>query len=216
MLTTKVKAGSITNLTDARYFSAWEVEWLGFNFDTGADQSISPAEMLAIREWVDGPKMVGEFNLPDAQMLKDHIETLKLDAIQVGMFTTLETLLELNASIPVLKEIVIDTDTTVEALQEQVESFQAQVAHFILDFQKNQLSWNQIEAGMPFSMDVLQQLCQENSILLNFDFQPNALNTILETIQPTGICVQGGEEEKVGFKSFDELDEIFEAIELQV
>ena len=39
---------------------------------------------------------------------------------------------------------------------------------------------------------------------------------ILEIPNLQGINVKGGEEEKVGVKSFDELDEIFEAIEILV
>ena len=51
--------GSITNLTDARYFSAWEVEWLGFNLSQGEENAISPLQVAAMREWVEGPKIVG-------------------------------------------------------------------------------------------------------------------------------------------------------------
>ncbi len=63
MLKTLVKASNITNLTDARYFSALEVEWLGYHLEKGAETYIEPQNIIAIKEWVEGPKTVGEFGL---------------------------------------------------------------------------------------------------------------------------------------------------------
>ena len=48
------------------------------------------------------------------------------------------------------------------------------------------------------------------------DFKENALEEILNIPNLHGINVKGGEEEKVGVKSFDELDEFFEALEILV
>jgi len=36
---------------------------------------------------------------------------------------------------------------------------------------------------------------------------------ILTEINPIGITIRGGEEEKVGVKSFEEVDELFEMLE---
>ena len=42
MLKKRVKAGSVTHLTDARYFAAWDVEFIGFCFDPESSDYISP------------------------------------------------------------------------------------------------------------------------------------------------------------------------------
>jgi len=63
MLKIKVKASQITNLTDARYFAAWEVEWLGFNFDEGSAHYIPPVEMKAIKEKYPQWKEESDFRL---------------------------------------------------------------------------------------------------------------------------------------------------------
>ena len=68
MLKTKIKANSITNLTDARYFAAWEVEWLGFNLNPG--ESIALQQVPAIKDWVDGVKIVGELSQPSPEEAK--------------------------------------------------------------------------------------------------------------------------------------------------
>ena len=37
---------------------------------------------------------------------------------------------------------------------------------------------------------------------------------LIEEVRPYGISVQGGAEEKVGFKSYDELDVFFDQLEI--
>ncbi|MCB0588954.1 MAG: N-(5'-phosphoribosyl)anthranilate isomerase, partial [Phaeodactylibacter sp.] len=59
------------------------------------------------------------------------------------------------------------------------------------------------------------QLCREYPVILSLDFNPETLQEALESLNLYGINVRGGEEEKTGFKSFDELDELFEALEIQ-
>ncbi|MBK6622216.1 MAG: hypothetical protein IPG32_15540 [Saprospirales bacterium] len=68
MLKTLVKASSISNLTDARYFSAWEVKWLGYCLDPDSPDFVRPDQLQAIRSWVDSVELIGEFGkqaLPD-------------------------------------------------------------------------------------------------------------------------------------------------------
>jgi len=42
----------------------------------------------------------------------------------------------------------------------------------------------------------------------------DVLESLLTEVNPTGIVLRGGEEEKVGYKSYDELDVIFEWLEV--
>ena len=58
-------------------------------------------------------------------------------------------------------------------------------------------------------------LCDRFKIILSIDFELDQLNEMLETVQIHGLSLKGGEEEKVGFKSFDELDEIIDALEVE-
>ena len=83
MLKINVKASQITNLTDARYFAAWEVKWLGFNFDSGSEHYILPQNMKAIKEWVEGVKLVGEFSFASADDINSAVELLELNVVQV-------------------------------------------------------------------------------------------------------------------------------------
>ena len=79
MLKTKILAGSITNLTDARYFAAWEVEWMGFNLNASEETFMPPAQVMAIKEWVEGPNILGEFGLHSAEEIKHLVVTVALE-----------------------------------------------------------------------------------------------------------------------------------------
>lgn len=213
MLQTKVKAGSVTNLTDARYFAAREATWLGFDLDDASDTYVPPKMVEAMREWVDGVEFVGEFNIASAATIKAMIEELKLDAVQVGMFTEIETLVDLQANVPVIKELVIEPETSPEFIDEQMELFQPWVQYFLLNFEKNNITWADMQEDVVFSRARLADWCERYPVLLSMNFNKNMLKSLLDALPVEGLCVKGGEEEKVGYKSFDELDEIFDALE---
>ena len=209
MLKTRIKASQITNLTDARYFAARDVEWLGFNLDAGTDNFIHPQNIKAIKEWLEGPKIVGEFGMQDSSEINAAIDFLDLDVVQVGMFADVSSLELKDASL--IKEIVIEEETDYYDLRTTLESDSANVDVFLLNYSKNNLSWNDIASKQA----TLKELCNRFKIILSIDFELDQLNEILETLQIHGLNLSGGEEEKVGFKSFDELDDILDALEIE-
>jgi phosphoribosylanthranilate isomerase len=62
------------------------------------------------------------------------------------------------------------------------------------------------------SIEVLQRICQQNAVILNFNANAKQLNTLIQSINPQGISLKGGEEERVGYKSFDELNDVFDTL----
>jgi phosphoribosylanthranilate isomerase len=215
MLKAKVKAGGITNLTDARYFAAWEVEWLGFNLDPDAVPHLSPREMIAIREWVEGVRFVGEFNRQTAPELREAVDLLQLDDIQVGPLTSAETLIELGSEISVIKELLYLPEKPAETIQEQLEAFAPLVSHFQLSLDKQGIHWEDLLRGKPLSLAQVRDWASEYSILLGIEIAPDQIQDLSAHLPLSGICGQGGEQEKVAFKSFDDLDDFFEAIRVE-
>ena len=216
MLKTKVKASSITNLTDARYFAAWEAEWLGFDFDAGSEEHIPVQNMIAIKEWIDGVKIVGEFGvMHSAADITAAVELVGLDAVQLGMLVEPAIALELNG-ISIIKEFVVQNDTTEEDITEHFSNFSACTDTFLLDFSKSNFTWEVLLESEQITVHFIRELCQEFKIIIGLDFSGDMIDNFLENILPLGIHVKGGEEEKVGFKSFDVLDEVFENLEIFV
>jgi phosphoribosylanthranilate isomerase len=215
MLKTKIKASQVTNLTDGRYFAAWEVEWIGFNLEIGADNYIEPKKMKEIREWLEGPKFVGEFGLATAQTIRETAEFLDLDCVQINHFTDVETAKALS-EIPLIKEILILKDYDNSNLFETLKAFETHVQAFLIDFTKSGISWHEIKAGTHLDFEILQQACANFNVILSVDLTPENLSEVQTILNPYGLNVTGGEEEKVGFKSFDDIDEIIEALYVEV
>lgn len=209
MLKTRIKASQVTNLTDARYFAAREVEWLGFNLDAGTENFIHPQNIKAIKEWLEGPQIVGEFGMQDSSEIKAAIDFLGLDVIQVGMYADTGSLA--FQDITIIKEIVIEKDTDYYELRSNLESDSPNVDIFLLNYSNNKLSWSSIAS----KQNALKELCSRFRIIMSIDFETDQLNEMLETVQIDGLSLKGGAEKKVGFKSFDELDEILDALEVE-
>lgn len=213
MLKTKIIAGGITNLTDARYFAAREVEWLGFNLSPGSDNYIDPTQMVAIKEWVDGVKIVGAFQLGSAEEISSAATELGLDAVQLSMITPDETVRAVTSELPIIKEIVPDYYQNDEDLKELFTAVPKGVTYFLLNLEKNSFTWQDIQAGSPFSLAAIQDICRQYPVLLALNFKPAELTEILAQLPIKGLHLTGGDEEKVGFKSFDDLDEILDLLD---
>jgi len=206
MLKTKVIASSISNLTDARYFAAWECSWLGFPLTGEGKDLIKPEEVVAFKEWVDGVKFIGEFSGSTGEEIVHGAKILALDAVQVDDLTGVDVLMHLEELI-VFKEIEIDEETDIDFLQNLLEQFAPYCENFIL---KPKGDVQQIvEKIHEFSLQFPEQ-----TFWLDSNIQPAQLDEIIES-PFAGIILRGGAEEKVGLKSFDELDEVFEALEVE-
>ena len=212
MLKTKIKASAVNNLTDARYFAAREVEWLGFRFSGDPEAAISLMAAKAIAEWVDGVKLVGEFDFATVEEIVNADEQLHFDAVQVGMYTPAETLEKLP-NLTFIKEVVVENDSSEAEIEAHLAAYASCCGYFLLDYTKAGINWDAVKTGKPLSLNFLKRLISENKILLALDFQASEAQSVIETLHPEGLSLTGGTEEKVGFKSFDELDEIFDKLE---
>jgi phosphoribosylanthranilate isomerase len=211
MLRLKIKASQITNLTDARYFAAKEVEWLSFNFAENTDNYIEPMRGRAMFDWVEVPHIIGEFEGFDAEAVNFYAENWGLKAVQIGDTTEVFDV----KSDYILKEIVVNASTTADILRGPLAAAAPMVGAFQLDFEQNNITYSDLKSGKhPLSIGDLLGLCQAFKIILNIDFQLVELDDILN-LNPHGLALKGGDEERVGVKSFDELDEIFDKLEIE-
>jgi len=212
-LKTQVKAGQITNLTDARYFAARGASWLGFQLDAGGAGQVSPQMFSAIKEWVEGPLFVGTFGASTAAEINETVNLLNLDMIQVGLFSGLDDLKQIK-TIPVIKEIVVQEPSDLTHLEQELEAYNTFVDSFLLDFGKNGINWEMLEA-QPEILALLSKFCKNFRIILSIVSKPEQTIEIIDKLNPLGFNFVGGDEEKVGFKSFEDLDKIFDLLEIE-
>lgn len=211
MLKLKIKASQITNLTDARYFAAKEVEWLSFNFAEKTDNYIEPMRARVMFDWVEVPHIVGEFDGFDADSVNFYADNWGLKAVQIGATTEV---FNVNSDY-ILKEIVVESTTTADILRGMLLPYKNIVAAFLLNFELNNLSFSDLKNNKYAMNDNdLSHLLAEFNIILSIDFQLVELEDIVN-LQPFGLSLKGGEEERIGVKSYDELDEIFDLLEIE-
>lgn len=208
----KIKASSINNLTDARYFAAWNVEWLGFSLDSAQDNYTSPSDIKEIKDWLVGPKIVGEFGLiVDKKELKTAVEMLQLDAVQLSHYTDPAYYADLGDTI-ILKEWIAESIETLQDFEQLCSQNAAAVDYFCLNLSKNRISWKMIQE-QENTLELLCAICAAYPIIIEMDCPAEDLRNMIETVGPYGLSLIGGEEEQVGVKSFDDLDEIYDVLE---
>ena len=191
MLKTKIIASSITNLTDARYFAAWGVEAMGFDLNVNSPSFVSPAQVHAFKDWVSVPIIIGQFDgMQSKEEVDELIISLELDAVQLGPFAPLTW----NFNLPVYREVILSEKLKLNAAD-----------HFIVKSEGNHTE---------LDLKTLKELCDVQSCFLDFVLSPEEHTNLLASLNISGFVLRGGEEEKVGFKSFDEVDEIMEELEI--
>ncbi len=208
MLKTKIKASCIKNLSDARYFAAKEVESLGFCLDEGNENYIAPHLVKAMKAWIEGPAIVGEFGLQTTEEILEMIHALELDAVQLSLFSAVD---RLRLGVSVIQEIVVEESTHYATLMPTLARLEEGTNLFLIDLEKNNLTWQKVITS-PL-LEILQRLCQKYKIVLSISCSPAEIGSILKIIQPYGLSLKGGDEERVGVKSFDELEDLFEVLE---
>jgi len=199
-----VKASRITNLTDARYFAARGVTYLSFCLEERSVHFIEPAQMRAIREWVTGPRIVGEFDYFTAVEVREAAAFFSLDAVQVGCLDLLPALKGLEVLLRVGP--VEGPEALSPFLKEQrgqPPAFYAveltpQAAWAALNNTAQAQAWREIGTRLP--------------LLLEATLPTDAFIALLSVVQPAGFSISGSAEERPGVKSFDEVDALFEAL----
>jgi phosphoribosylanthranilate isomerase len=212
MLKTNVFAGCISNLTDARYFAARGAQYLSFNLDETADLYISAEKAAAIKEWVEGPTFVGTFQMASVADIRFLLEKLNLQMIQTGPFVPLENLKGNDLGVPLIRELIIEQLDDASFLEAILESVSAVVDFIFLNFEKNGITWSALKGNQEY-FSLLKKWTSKSKLIIAMTHDPRETQEVIDSLNPFGLYLRGGAEEKVGYKSFDELDEILDALE---
>lgn len=207
LLRRSVKAASVANLTDARYFAALGVEYLGFALEPGG---IPWAEAAAVREWVSGPQIVAECGGMSAAAIVEACEALRPDAVEVGAFAKTVDVAAATA-LPVLRRLPIGGDVTLDIARSITAG--DQVAGTVVDAASFPAGWGGLKGDGEW-LAWVGELAGAGSVWLDVPLSGGELGEAMARLPRAGFQVRGGEEEAVGVKSFEELDEWFEVMEV--
>ncbi|MFN3848409.1 MAG: N-(5'-phosphoribosyl)anthranilate isomerase [Spirosomataceae bacterium] len=200
MLKTFVKISNVTNLSDARYCAGMGVDMLGFVMDADSAEYVSPEKLKEIKSWLAGVQIIGETQSTDFAEIKSMVEAYDIDLLQITDASLINSLKELD------KPLILKFDAESAYLKENLERY-AQDATFVL---------LEGESLTDVFVHELQELSSNYEIVLGFGVNQENLAELLESLPNLkGIALKGSEEIRPGYKNYDELMEILEALEIE-
>ena len=227
MLATKVIATGVTHLTDARYFAAWEVDLLAFPLGPAGVDWLT---LNAMREWVAGPEIAVELNLgADAggqtvspalyrgamleELVRHGITSVIAPATDIASLSAEVREAYTDAGIKRYAHLPVAGYQSVDDLRESLEELPP-VTGVILDFESGGITWADLAEGHPFGVEDLRALLAARPVYLQIALGKIDPKGVAAAYSPAGFAVRGSSEEKVGYKSFDDLDPLFEGLEV--
>jgi phosphoribosylanthranilate isomerase len=185
-LKTKVKAGNITNLSDARYCAGMGVDWLGFPANT-----VNPVTFKEITDWVAGPEFVLELH-----------ETTTIDSI--GDYPV--SIFEISSNQLNLIDRLQSSTLMVRLSLSQWGELKSELLRF-----KDKISYLVMEPDSQ-DLNILSDIALHFRILIN-QSETHSLTSLLAS-PVVGINVTGENELKPGLKDFERLSSILEELEI--
>ena len=79
-----IKIRGVNNLSDARYCSGMMVNVIGFNLDANQKNGVNIDSFKAITKWIQGPKIAGEFDNMEFELIRKYLSRIDLDIIETS------------------------------------------------------------------------------------------------------------------------------------
>lgn len=195
-LKTLVKVGEVTNLSDARYCAGMGVELIGFNLDKSGENYVSLETFTAITGWIEGVHYVAEFENSTLEEITETLTNYEVAFLQVSTTELVDALMVTHPD----KKIILKLETEANDFHQTIEAYSDKVSYILVESTKDTLP--EIKTpGAP--------------ILLGSGVTAESLEHVLSAINPTGIALKGSPEIRPGYKNFDELADILEALETE-
>jgi len=205
-LKTFVIVSGVNNLSDARYCAGMGVDLIGFALEEGQEGHVAPNDYKEITEWLEGVQYVGEFENASADQIKAALQNYPVQYIQVNQAAVLTDLQDLQPPLqaPVILKVVVSDHNPLSA--SLLAPYTDRVALFLIE--------NETPHYHNALIERVKELAPKYPIVLGSGLTPNNVTSLIDHARIKGIALKGGNEIKPGFKNFDELADILEAIEI--
>ena len=205
-LKTFVKVGNISNLSDARFCAGFGVDMLGFNIDPTSENYISTESVLEIIGWIAGTDIVVECGALTLTQIKDIQTEYKFPFLQVD---TIKLVNDLNAgSTPLLLRQTINSTAQLENLLTQSNEFASKIKFLVISC-SNESLYAELD-------NIIAQNTSSLSIIKGYGVDKDKIVNQLSNMKGlSGLELKGSHEEQAGFKEYDELADVLEALEIE-
>jgi len=204
-LKTTVKISSVNNLSDARYCAGMGVELMGFQLSKGTDSYVDYQNFVELTGWVSGVEFVGEFTDSSEKEIIETAKQYELDYVQIQDASLIPVLKPLEKKLMLKYNIEELADAS--AVAKEMETYKNDIAYFL--FESDQ--------GITYKTHIQEEvlkLADQYPVLFGFNLSEEHVNELIDNSNLKGIALKGGEEIRPGYKDFDEMADILEALEL--
>lgn len=191
-LKTFVKVSGINNLSDARYCAGMEVNELGFEIEVGSSNYVDPQVFKEIKGWLSGVDFVGEIT-SNTTAINQLIAHYEVDLIQI------ENIDQIGEALATGLKVCFASNNK-------------QLAQKAWDISEHRLAYILFD-GTDYSNDEIDEIAKLVPIVLASGFDADTVNERIES-SIKGISIRGGNEIRPGYKDFDEMADILEALEI--
>ncbi|MDB5233513.1 MAG: hypothetical protein JWR44_506 [Hymenobacter sp.] len=186
----------INNLSDARYCAGMGADKLTFVLDPALPGHLDPKTVKELAGWIAGVELIGEFDQLSAPEINALAAECALDAVVLRSPRTAAELAEIAP--PYYLEL-----TFAAAAQAALASVTS--LGWLVELPDN------LDAG---SQAALVKLGRELPLWLGPGLDPERARNLATQMQLAGLSFPSGDEVKPGLRDFDQLEAVFEALEV--
>lgn len=202
-LSSFVYISDVENLSDARYSAGMGVDLLGFKLDPKDESSLKQEQFNEISEWISGVKIVGEFGDSNPDEVKELISNFKVDYLMVSNESQIHDFSMIG--IPLIYKMIINDDNKKD-LDSTLNYCSGTVDYFLMD--SDQVELDEVDKN------VICKYASKYPIVLGYGINIENAKTIVDELNLAGLCLKGSPELRPGYKDFDEMADILEALEV--
>ncbi|MDO7849187.1 hypothetical protein Q5H92_22680 [Hymenobacter sp. M29] len=182
----------INNLSDARYCAGMGADKLTFVLDPALPGHLDVKTVKELAGWIAGVELIGEFDQLSAPEINAVAADCGLDAVLLRSARTADELAEIAP--PVYVEL---------ATAESAPASFAAVIGWVLELPSSEND-----------LALLRQLGLERPLWLGPGLFPDQAREMATQLPIAGLSFPSGDEVKPGLRDFDQLEAVFEALEV--
>lgn len=204
-LRTQVLASQINNLSDARYFSAYPVDWMSFIGNPNASNYIPVDQINEIIGWIAGPKILMDARGCSIQQMQEFVDQVKVSGLIVDATQSISS--EIEEHYDCLRVIYLPAELDLSIVESELHQV-ASTKFLILDFQMNSAPIDVIfNPAFP-------SLITNNKVIIDAEIPIKDISRLIES-NVNGLVISSGDEEKVGLRSFEDIQDLMEELEVE-
>jgi len=193
-----ILATAVENLTDARYFASWQADWIALVAERSGQTVLDMTAIKEIVSWLDGSQLLLSFD-------QTPLEEAEWMSREAGLRAVLLPYIPLSGDAATDHFLTIDLgDRDVAA--EKISTAFRNGAHVVL-------SGNEWKEGTEqFLEQILPTPFLRKKCFLDLPMTTSRIEQLDDRFPGIGFCLSGSGEERPGFKSFEQLDELVEVL----